>query len=374
MHTDELTEILKEAGLSPYQADAYVTLLSTGATPAQELATASEVPGPRIYDVLEALEEQGYIITYERDQLYAEAVDPTHGLEPIDSRVSRFTTAKAEIRSRWKEPATRAIDISVVKQFQTVLEHTRERIIGADHQILLALTYDQFLRLESALTSAVERGVFVQVSIHFPRGFDADDIDTGSFPESASEVRLADVPAMYEPFLSIIDGSKVSFAPFNLSSVRQQGDTAETDPVMNYGVLADDPIHAYVFEWYFLAALWEPSEPVYTARNSTLPMEFIDIREVIRAVDPLLRDGATVKATVRGRVVATGRQVSMTGEITSVKSDKSASPDGQPIESLFTRQATIVLETDEGEVSVGGWGAYSEDLEAERIVITDIDK
>jgi hypothetical protein len=42
------------------------------------------------------------------------------------------------------------------------------------------------------------------------------------------------------------------------------------------------------------------------------------------------------------------------------------------MESLMTRRATIVLETDDGTVSVGGRGAYTEDVEAARFVITEI--
>jgi hypothetical protein len=102
-------------------------------------------------------------------------------------------------------------------------------------------------------------------------------------------------------------------------------------------------------------------------------MEFIDVREVIRAADPLLRDGATLHATVHGRRVVSGRQVSLNGTIVSVQSDRAASPEGSPMTSLMTRQATVVLHTDNGEVSVGGRGAYTEDIEAARFIITGID-
>lgn len=76
MNTDDLVAVLKQAGFSPYQADAYVTLLELGATAASELADASDVPGPRIYDVLGDLEDRGYVVTYEQDRLYARARDP----------------------------------------------------------------------------------------------------------------------------------------------------------------------------------------------------------------------------------------------------------------------------------------------------------
>lgn len=69
-------DTLRDAGLSPYQADAYVALLGRGTLSAQELAGASGVPGPRMYDVPDGLEAKGFVVTYERDQLYVEALEP----------------------------------------------------------------------------------------------------------------------------------------------------------------------------------------------------------------------------------------------------------------------------------------------------------
>jgi hypothetical protein len=198
-------------------------------------------------------------------------------------------------------------------------------------------------------------------------------MDRSQFDHAASEVRIADSPCMYEPFLAIIDGTQVSFAPFSRDTATRTS-TADSESALQYGVLATDPIFAYVFEWYFLAALWEPSDPVFTSNSDSPPMEFVDIREVIRAVDPLLRDGATVRATVHGRRVVGGRQVRLDGTIVSVASDRSASPEGSPMTSIMTRQATVVLQADDDEVSIGGRGAYTEDIEATRVIITEVEQ
>ncbi len=69
MDDSELTDVLEDAGLSPYQAEAYDALLQLGAASATELADACAVPTARIYDVLRDLETKGYIETYEQDSL-----------------------------------------------------------------------------------------------------------------------------------------------------------------------------------------------------------------------------------------------------------------------------------------------------------------
>jgi len=46
MKDEELVEILEDAGLSPYQAEAYVTLLALGNASATDVADACDVPDP----------------------------------------------------------------------------------------------------------------------------------------------------------------------------------------------------------------------------------------------------------------------------------------------------------------------------------------
>lgn len=368
METVTLIETLRSAGLSPYQAEAYVSLLDQGSISAQDLAKSSNVPGPRIYDVLESLEEKGYVVTYEREQLYAEALDPDQGLRDMTSQVSQFQSAISEIQSRWTKPSDTSIDIGVVKQFQTVLGKTKERVISADHQILLACTQDQYVELQPTLRSAFQRGVSVQVAIHSSNEFDTFE---ELFSGVCSEVRFSETPCMYIPFLAIIDGVDVCFAPFSRESSRLQNGSRRPAE-LRYGVIVSDPVNAYVFEWYFLAALWETAESVFSARRERPPIEFVDIREAIRLIDPLLRDGATVAVAVEGRRVSTGRRQNLSGTVSSVHSDSSTSPEGAPMQSLLTREATIVVETDGGTVSVGGRGAVTEDLEATRVTITAI--
>jgi len=52
---------LREMGLSEYEAGAYLALLRQGTGTAKEIANASGIPQSRIYDVLEKLEEKGFV-------------------------------------------------------------------------------------------------------------------------------------------------------------------------------------------------------------------------------------------------------------------------------------------------------------------------
>lgn len=199
MNTDELIATLDEAGLSPYQSAAYVSLLELGRVSAQELATASDVPGPRIYDVLDSLEEKGFITTYEREQLYAEAVAPDTGVSALTSRIDQLSDAVEEIQTRWHQPTSDIVDIGVVKQFETVLARSQSNIEAAQRQVLVALTFDQFLALESTLRAAHQRGISIQIALHYSpeRSLSAE-----TFAGACTEVRVGETPCMYEPFIT----------------------------------------------------------------------------------------------------------------------------------------------------------------------------
>ena len=60
MDSSELRRVLRDAGLSKYQSQAYTALFRFGTASATELADASGVPAARISDALRDLDEKGY--------------------------------------------------------------------------------------------------------------------------------------------------------------------------------------------------------------------------------------------------------------------------------------------------------------------------
>lgn len=60
MDSSEPHRVLRDAGLSTYQPQAYTALLRLGTASATELADASGVPAARVYDALRDLDEKAY--------------------------------------------------------------------------------------------------------------------------------------------------------------------------------------------------------------------------------------------------------------------------------------------------------------------------
>ncbi|MFB9807102.1 TrmB family transcriptional regulator [Haladaptatus pallidirubidus] len=355
METGELISVLKDAGLSPYQARAYVTLLELGAASASEIATASGVPGPRIYDVLRDLEDDGYVVTYEQDQLYARAPDPADALGSLRNRVGRFESGIEEIESRWQQPETHDHEITIVRRFTTIFEQARRDIRDAEHHVLMSLTPVQFQKLRPTLREAYERGVYTSVVIH-PRPDEEFSLDTEDFEGICTEARRT-VSCWGKPFAALIDHQKVGFALY-IGSADE------------YGILVDDPLHEFVF-WFYLAGLAEIAEPLH--QDSTqLPIVFGEIRDCIRMVEPLLRDDATVIAQIHGRWTHTKRACEFSGQLIDIQYAGEPATDGPASVFHLIGQATLVIETDDEHYTIGGHGATLEDIEVDRVIIEDI--
>lgn len=354
MGDNELNTILEETGLSPYQADAYEALLELGSAPASEIAAVSGVPQPRIYDVLRALEDKDYAIVYERDQLYARANDPSQALSGLRTAVERYESAITEIEARYQAPAEQAGDVSLVQRFRTVFEHARENIETASEHIQLAITPDRFSNLRSALQSAHERGVHVQISLYLPD--ETLPFNRSAFEGVCTEVRQRDLPG---PFLLLTDRQRACYAPRDRLS-------------REYGVLVEDYTTAYIFHWYYLTRLWEVYDTIYSDHSEHPPYPFVEITDCIRGIEPALDDGATISGRVIGEFVQTGRDCDLSGQFVDV--DYTGCTDETPASLVqLAAEATIYFETDDDRYSVGGRGAQTEDIAAKRFSIEQVD-
>jgi sugar-specific transcriptional regulator TrmB len=351
MDTTDLKTGLREAGLTEYQIDAYVTLLGLGSSAATEIAKQADIPRTRIYDVLDELEQAGYIETFEQDSLHARAREPTEVFEELQQRAQTLQRTAEEIRHRWQEAGVGGHRVSFVKRFETVFERATDAIESAENHIRLSVTPDEFERLRPALAAAFDRGVIVHVSVHTQPQREDLLPDDDAFTGSVTEVRHRDLPA---PFVLIVDRELSCYA------VSRPGD--------QFGAIFEDDELSYVFRWYFLAALWESWPTVYSVQTSSLPVEYVDLRDCIHDIVPLLREGTQIKATVEGSTTGTKDEQTLEGTIVDVAfADRNPNDTDTIALSQLAGRAALILDTGDREISVGGWGAVVEEFEAQRI-------
>lgn len=357
MDTDTLRSALEQTGLTQYEADAYITLVELGSATAVEIAEGSDVPQSRIYDVVRELESEGYVETYEEGTLRARANDPDELIETINAQATLMTDAAVEIESRWEEPPAEDHTVSVVKRFQTVLDHARDRIENAKYEVEIVVTLNQFESLREELAAAYDRGVIVKVAIaRAPGSSEIEDTDT-LFEGVATEVRVRQLPTA---FLVLTDRTEVCFAP-----------TARLPRNEQYGILIEDYTLSQMFDYYYQTAVWEAWDAIYTTRTDEWPKTYTDIRNCLNDVAPLVEAGDTVYASVKGTFRVSGEDADLVGRITDVSYVRD---DSTPTLASFVEAANLVLETDNRSYEIGGRGALLEDVEAYRIDIEGIDR
>lgn len=354
MDDTELRSALQNTGLTQYQAAAYLTLLGMGAAPAADIAEKSGVPGPRIYDVLRDLEAGGHVELYKQGQLHARVHDPSSVIDTLQRRAEQFESAKSSIEDRWEQPDLEHYAVSIVKRSETAFERAATALENANNQIKLCVSDSQFDTFRGDLRQAVSNGVYVKLTLSSDP-HDEKFVSEERLEGVATEVRRRELPA---PFLAIVDRDTVCFAP-NAHSMNE------------YGVIVHDPSHAYVFNVFFQASLWEQWDTIYEHDSEELSRQYVDIRKCVHDVEALLQGGATIRARVLGKAVESGDSVDIVGTITEASYD----PGPQPEDAAYPLHdgiASLTIETTDGTITAGGWGAMLEDIEATRVTIESI--
>ncbi len=137
-----LTVSLEEFGLSKYEAQAYVALISKGTISASELAYYSEIPRTKIYPTLLKLENKKLAIISKSKPIMCTAIAPEDAFDGIiheqinkvnamNSLVSNLKKASEESRKTRGSEEKRYFHVSannVLTQLQTMIEGSKSSI------------------------------------------------------------------------------------------------------------------------------------------------------------------------------------------------------------------------------------------------------
>jgi sugar-specific transcriptional regulator TrmB len=353
MDRETLAEALEYADLTAYQAEVYLTLLDMGVSPAIEVGRESSVPVSQVYDVLRSLESKGYVETIEREKLYVRPCEPSASMADLESRGELLHDAAEEIRERYRKPVRMDARVSVTKREATAVENAQELVGDAETVVEVAGTYEQLAQLAPALQEARERGILVRASVYTA---ERHDPPAAFSPEgSISELRACSIPG---PFLVVIDRHRTCFAPNSRSDE-------------DYGVIIYDRILPFVFHWYFLTCLWDPYPTVFESEQNRFV--YGTLEEFIRDCYPLWERGYELTVAVDGVDIETQSTRVVEGTVTDVSFTGDDADQPRLALSDLGSYKSLTLDTDEGPVVVGGWGAVYEDVEMRTVALVGIE-
>jgi HTH-type transcriptional regulator, sugar sensing transcriptional regulator len=104
MENEQLVKKLRDYfDLNIYETKVWLALLSRGVSSAGEIATISNVPRSRTYDVLESLEKRGFVIQKLGKPVKYLAVKPDSVIEKLKNNTMKYAEEKIKVLGKLKE-------------------------------------------------------------------------------------------------------------------------------------------------------------------------------------------------------------------------------------------------------------------------------
>jgi sugar-specific transcriptional regulator TrmB len=346
-----LNDLLRRFGLSDKEIDTYLSLLEHGEAKASTVADAAGVSKRYVYSVSESLEDRGFV------EVNDHVVPTTIRANPPDEVINRLRSDVDAIRPGLEERFSRVErsveQFEVIKSRVTVIKRIRSLLGDAESEAALSITADHLPEIRESLADAVDRGVLVLLVVSDAEDDLAEeDLDVDAFEGVASVVRTWS-EAM--PTLLTVDSAAGVVAPPELL---RRSDTDRQAIHFSQEQLAP------VIVGSFLGNYWPAATEAATAPPAPLPAEYANFRHTVLQATLRLRAGQLPRVTVGGRWTESDEPVELDGRVVEAKQGMV-----EPTNNEFPVQHSLVVETDDGTVTVGGKGAFVEDVEADLVRI-----
>lgn len=175
----QLMESLRRAGLTVYESEAYLALLSERELTAEEIAKSTSIPITRVYGTLEELMQKGFARTVQSRPRRYQAISPEEAKRRYLTHMRRnFETNLLSIEEVMKR-LQRDVDpiyveshlqvkpeelLEPIEDLQSMERRTAEYLQNASEEILISTALFSWLpKVRSKLKSALARGVRVRI-------------------------------------------------------------------------------------------------------------------------------------------------------------------------------------------------------------------
>jgi sugar-specific transcriptional regulator TrmB len=343
MSDESLRDTVERVGtgfdLGEYEVEAYLAVLRHGELTASDIADRTDIPQPRVYDTVRSLGDRGLVELRESRPMKVVALSPEDAFEELRTE---FTEMVAALEDEFTQPARDTEAVSLVKSRSTIVRYFGEVIADAEFELVCSLTPSLLDRFADDLAAAKDRGVSVDVVV--TPASDAPDPEAFDYDRVATTVRGR--RGITTPVVAVADGQYSVYAT--------QGAVRE-DPE-KYGVIFNRSALGFLVSGFFDTVIWSTAtRHLHDTEDAvSLPRTYAAIRRCVRDLRHVDGD---VYATVRGRDVLSGENRIVSGRVAETRFEETG------------EVATVVVDTDEESVEVGGRVAALEDVEAHEIAI-----
>ncbi|MBO3762976.1 MAG: TrmB family transcriptional regulator [Thermoproteota archaeon] len=336
--SETLVNLFREYGLKEYEAKAYISLLFSGELTASELSRISEIPQPRIYDVLNSLKLKGLVeIKQERPQKFR-AVEPKIALQILSNDLlAKLSNIKQTIFSEIEKLRTqdRSLlleepNVWIIRNLDKAKQKIKSLIESANVDIVVSSPSSLVNELKDSIVFLTRNRKNVTAAI-------VCYCDESKVQVNSNEaILLKQRPTPSLPII-MIDGTYcIVFAE-------------------DYSLELGEPELMRILSDFFYYSIWRPSKPL-TKFKLDQEKTTSHIWLAIEIMKMSKKEDLTVK--VNGFERKSRSVVEIEGSIVDYKLDP------QGIFKNFT------LISNEKKYLVGGLGASVEDIEARLITIS----
>ncbi len=332
--SSELFGVLKDFGLTNYEARVLEALLLNGSLNPGEIVTAAGIPQPRVYDIIGKLKEKGMVEESpgKKKVFRARDIEASLGM-----RVKELTDGIAKIKKVVDETRTSSLSAKpylwLMENERVIIDEMKERIDNAKDEIIISCTKMRLIKLRSNILKAISRGISVAIVI-FP---EVDKKLLDEFRGALIKVRSGMSSEV------IITDREIAIISIGQTIARR-----------DYAILNDEDEITHITGYFFYHTLWKPAQ-FFSTPASISKLRF---RSMWLLCDILNFTYNISKQEVRCKVNGwrAGKKIILNGMVSK-------------IEIVDGLKHSIYVSRGKKSYSVGGKTARDEDIALEKIEI-----
>ncbi|POG53936.1 TrmB family transcriptional regulator [Haloferax marisrubri] len=345
-----LREELGDFGFSDKEIDVYLALLSLGEAATSAISEAADVSQQAVYTITDRLEDRGLVrVNDHASPKTIRAVPPKESMAALSSRIDSITPV---LDSRFNDTKPQTPELKMVKSHETALKRLQEAISQAQREVIVAIPERVYPDIEHELQAARERDVLVFLLVQ-----DVDDPSTARERFSGA----ADIVRCWTENILFLFATDTQSANPSVHQSALVGDalllsgTHETGD----GVAVSEKHLAGSIHGMFFSAYWPAGTEVFITDPDPLPKTYDWFRQAVFHAMLHKKRGTDIWADIE-----TDDGETISGRVSNISQALIA-----PTTNEYTLQTSLTLETDEGEMSVGGRNAILENYEAKSVTL-----
>ena len=333
---------LSRFGFSEKEIDTYLTLLAHGEAKASTIADVAGVSKRYVYSVSEALADRGFVEV--NDHVVPTRIRARSPEAVVERLVADTEAIKPALEARYTRTEPAADQFEVVKSRETVLKRIQDSIADSETELTLSLPIGRLPSVADELKAAVDRGVLVTLLITETDEPPADHTGVASITRIWGEPMPAMVTA---------DDRVGLVAPAEMLTSTHSDTQA---------IVFAHPQLGPVIVGSFFGNYWPVGTEVAVTNPQDLPLTESDVRKAVVQATLWLKQDTDLRARITGRWIDTSEPIEVEGSVVAT-----AQGIVKPTNSRFPVEASLTLDHEGTQVTVGGEGAFIEDIEAEEV-------